>query len=152
MLVKCQTISREETLSTNRLKQFWLDTFIMSPWENLGENPLSRNDATRLFKANSMAVADKPQLPPSSTMPGPPLRAQKHVGTTANIYANRAPQTIFCKYEGKGKDWQDLNTISSPSQEGSNINDSWPEPLFFPGDGNTAGNHLVSFTTMNSKS
>lgn len=70
--------------------------------ENLGGNPLSRNDATRLFQANSMGVADKPQPPPSSAMPGPPLRAGKHVRTTANIYAT-APQTIFASMKGKAK-------------------------------------------------
>lgn len=75
----------------------------MSRWEDLRGNPLSRNDATSLFQANSMGAAGKPQPPTSSTIPGPALRARKHVGTTANTYSNRAPQTAFCKYEGKGK-------------------------------------------------
>lgn len=35
----------------------------MSRWEDLGGNPLSRNDATSLFQANSMGVAGKPQPP-----------------------------------------------------------------------------------------
>jgi len=75
----------------------------MSPQEIRRGNPLSRNDATRLFQANGTGAADKSQPPPSSTMPGPPVRAGKHVETTANTYANRAPQTIFCTYERKGK-------------------------------------------------
>lgn len=70
--------------------------------ENLGGNPLSRNDATRLVEANSMGAADKPQPSPSSAVPGLPLRAGKHVRTTANIYAN-STTNHFCKYEGKGE-------------------------------------------------
>lgn len=69
-------------------------TFIMSPWENLRGNSLTRNDSTILVQENSMGVVDKLQPLQSGTMSGPPLGLKKRAGIPANIYANRAPQTI----------------------------------------------------------
>lgn len=94
MLVKYQTTSREETLLTKIILTRWL----LSSWAHgriSGEilwpemipPDWSRKTAwewlTNFSLFNPALCLDLP------------LGLEKHAGTTANIYANRAPQTIF---------------------------------------------------------
>lgn len=102
MLVKYQTISREETLSAKTILTWWL----LSSW---ARGRISREVLWPeiIPPVWSRKTAWEWLTNFSLFNPAPcldlPLGLEKHAGITANIYANRAPQTIFLQVSEERK-------------------------------------------------
>lgn len=94
ILVKYQTIPRKETLSTKTILAWWLPSLWAHRrisgeilWPEMIPPDWSRKTVWE-WLTNFSLFNPAPCL-------DLPLGLEEHAGTTANIYANRAPQTIF---------------------------------------------------------